>query len=54
LFAQLYHVLSDMARITSLIAEQEQNLGDLQVAKTDIELSLANAGAVKDSGGQWW
>jgi transcriptional regulator with XRE-family HTH domain len=54
LVAQLYHVLSEMARIASLIAEQEENLGDLQVARTDIELRLADAGAVKDSGGQWW
>ncbi len=54
LVAQLYHVLSDMARVTSLIAEQEESLGVLQVAKTDIELRLADAGAEKSPSGQWW
>jgi transcriptional regulator with XRE-family HTH domain len=54
LAAQLYHVLSDMARITSLIAEQEENLQILHTAKTDIELRLADAGAAKSPSGRWW
>ena len=54
LAAQLYHVLSEMARITSLIAEQEENLEACQVTKIDIENRLANAGAVQRPSGQWW
>jgi transcriptional regulator with XRE-family HTH domain len=51
---QLLHVLTDIADVQQRIAELEQDLEHLESVKAEAERRLADAGAVKDTAGQWW
>jgi transcriptional regulator with XRE-family HTH domain len=54
LYAQLLHVLNDIADARQRIAEQQQNLEHFEAVKSDIERSLEKAGAIRGPHGQWW